>query len=73
MNLSNTIVKAVNTMVSEAVTSARLMMGTQGYMAPEIAAAVGGYFVFLHRSESVAIDDFDAAFSASGIYEGTRQ
>ena len=30
-------VKAVNTMVSEAVTSARLMMGTQGYMAPEIA------------------------------------
>ena len=30
-------VKAVNTMVSEAVTSARLMMGTQGYMAPEVA------------------------------------
>ena len=30
-------VKAVNTMVSEAATSARLMMGTQGYMAPEIA------------------------------------
>ena len=30
-------VKAVNTMVSEAVTSTRLMMGTQGYMAPEVA------------------------------------
>lgn len=30
-------VKAVNTMVSEAATSARLMMGTQGYMAPEVA------------------------------------
>jgi len=30
-------VKAVNTMVSDAVTSARLMMGTQGYMAPEVA------------------------------------
>ena len=29
-------VKAVNTMVTEAVTSTRLMMGTQGYMAPEI-------------------------------------
>ena len=30
-------VKAINTMVSEAVTTARLVMGTQGYMAPEIA------------------------------------
>ena len=30
-------VKAVNTMVSEAATSVRLMMGTQGYMAPEVA------------------------------------
>ena len=30
-------VKAVNTMVSEAATSVRLMMGTRGYMAPEIA------------------------------------
>ena len=30
-------VKAVNTMVTEAVTSTRLMMGTQGYMAPEVA------------------------------------
>ena len=171
-------VKAVNTMVSEAVTSARLMMGTQGYMAPEIArgeaatpaadsyslgvmfvylltgiwyepgskvfklletleyrwidvlprllsenpaerptnlsglveqlrsapvaeqeaakkpeapprrrrrvllalagaavlvAAVAGYFLFFLRSESSAADDFDAAFSAGGIYEEARQ
>ena len=180
-------VKAVNTMVSEAVTSARLMMGTQGYMAPEVArgeeatpaadsyslgvmfvylltgiwyepgskvfklletleyrwidvlprllaedpaerptnlselvetlrrargsrpteivaraeslpeadalrpprrkrrvlfalagaAAVAvaaiGYFVFSQRSAPAAIDDFDAAFSANGIYEGARQ
>jgi serine/threonine protein kinase len=168
-------VKAVNTMVSEAVTSARLMMGTQGYMAPEIArgedatpaadsyslgvmfvylltgiwyepvskvfklletleyrwidvlprllsenpaerptklsklveqlqsvpaaepepekepprrkrrvlfalagaaavvVAAVGYFVFYHRPVHVAIDDFDAAFSANGIYEGARR
>ena len=31
-------VKAVNTMVSEASTAARLVMGTQGYMAPEVAS-----------------------------------
>jgi serine/threonine protein kinase len=30
-------VNAVNTIVSEAATSARLVMGTQGYMAPEVA------------------------------------
>ena len=171
-------VKAVNTMVSEAVTSARLMMGTQGYMAPEVArgeeatpaadsyslgvmfvylltgiwyepgskvfklletleyrwidvlprllsedpserptnlselveqlrnapdadpgnvedlkapprrkrrvlfalagaaavvAAAIGYFVFSQRSATAAIDDFDAAFSANGIYEGARR
>lgn len=30
-------VKAVDTIVSEAATSARLVMGTQGYMAPEVA------------------------------------
>ena len=30
-------VKAVSTMVSEAVTSAPLVMGTQGYLAPEVA------------------------------------
>ena len=170
-------VKAVNTMVSEAATSARLMMGTQGYMAPEVArgeeatpaadsyslgvmfvylltgiwyepgskvfklletleyrwidvlprllsedpaerpanlsglveqlrnapaaepekvevpepprrkrrvlfalagaaavvAAAIGYFVFSQRPAPAAIDDFDAAFSANGIYEGARR
>ena len=168
-------VKAVNTMVSEAATSARLMMGTQGYMAPEVArgeeatpaadsyslgvmfvylltgiwyepgskvfklletleyrwidvlprllsenpaerptnlselvetlrrasvaepekepepprrkhrvffalagaaavvAVAIGYFVFSQRSATAAIDDFDAAFSANGIYEGARR
>ena len=171
-------VKAVNTMVSEAVTSARLMMGPQGYMAPEVArgeeatpaadsyslgvmfvylltgiwyepgskvfklletleyrwidvlprllsedpserptnlselveqlrnapdaepgkvedlkapprrkrrvlfalagaaavvAAAIGYFVFSQRPAPAAIDDFDAAFSANGIYEGARR
>jgi len=30
-------VKAINTMVSETTTVARLVMGTQGYMAPEVA------------------------------------
>ena len=30
-------VKAVNTIVSEATTAARLVMGTRGYMAPEVA------------------------------------
>ena len=30
-------VKAVNTIVSEATTATRLVMGTQGYMAPEVA------------------------------------
>ena len=171
-------VKAVNTMVTEAVTSTRLMMGTQGYMAPEIVrgeeatpaadayslgvmfvylltgiwyepgskvfklletleyrwidvlprllsedpserpanlsglveqlrnapvaelgkvedlkapprrkrrvlfalagaaavvVAVIGYFMFSQRSVPAAIDDFDAAFSANGIYEGARR
>ena len=171
-------VKAVNTMVSETATGARLVMGTQGYMAPEVArgeeatpaadsyslgvmfvylltgiwyepgskvfklletleyrwidvlprllaedpaerptnlselveqlrsvpgpeqekadepkapprrkrrvvlafavaavliAAVVGYFAFSRRSESSAINDFDAAFSVRGIYEGARQ
>ncbi len=172
-------VKAVNTMVSEATTAARLVMGTQGYMAPEVArgkeatpaadsyslgvmfvylltgiwyepgskvfklletleyrwidvlprllaenpaerptnlselveqlrnvsaaaqeekaeepespprrrrrvllalagaaavvAAAVGYFVFFNRSAPSATDDFDAAFSVRGIYEGARQ
>ena len=171
-------VKAVNTMISEASTAARLVMGTQGYMAPEVArgeaatpaadsyslgvmfvylltgiwyepgskvfklletleyrwidvlprllsenpaerptnlselveqlritpadeqektevseapprrkhhvflafagaavlvAAVAGYFLFSHRSASSSVDDFDAAFSARGIYGDPRQ
>ena len=170
-------VKAVNTMVSEAATSARLTMGTQGYMAPEVArgeeatpaadsyslgvmfvylltgiwyepgskvfklletleyrwidvlprllsedpaerptnlselveqlrnapaaepekvevpepprrkrrvlfalagaaavvVAAVGYFVFYHRPVHAAVDDFDAAFSDNGIYEGARR
>lgn len=171
-------VKAVNTMVTEAVTSTRLMMGTQGYMAPEIVrgeeatpaadayslgvmfvylltgiwyepgskvfklletleyrwidvlprllaedpaerpsnlselveqlrnapaaepgkvedlkapprrkrrvlfalagaaavvVAVIGYFMFSQRSVPAAVDDFDAAFSANGIYGGARR
>ena len=171
-------VKAINTMVSESVTTARLVMGTQGYMAPEIASggeatpaadsyslgvmfvylltgiwyepgskvfklletleyrwidvlprllsvkpserptnlselvetlkrapvieqekeeepeapprrkrrvlfalagaaavavAAVGYFVFYYRPAPVAVDDFDAAFSVNGIYEGARR
>ena len=168
-------VNAVNTMVSEAVTGARLVMGTQGYMAPEVVwggeatpasdsyslgvmfvylltgiwytpaskvlkllealeyrwidvlprllsvkpserptnlselvetlrrasvaepekepepprwkrrvlfalagaaavvAAAIGYFVLSQRSAPAAIDDFDAAFSVNGIYEGARR
>ncbi len=37
------------------------------------AVAVVGYFVLVSRSEPSAIDDFDAAFSVRGIYEGARQ
>ena len=37
------------------------------------AAAVAGYFVLSSRSSSSAVDDFDAAFSIRGIYEGPRQ
>ena len=38
-----------------------------------LVAAVAGYFLFSHHSESSAADDFDAAFSAVGIYEEARQ
>ena len=43
-----------------------------------VAAAVVGYFAFSNRSAPArsvpsAIDDFDAAFSVRGIYEGGRQ
>ena len=41
--------------------------------AAAVAVAVIGYFVFYHRPAPVAVDDFDAAFSASGIYEGARR
>ena len=41
--------------------------------AAAVAAAAVGYFVFFSRSAPVAIDDFDAAFSVRGIYEGIRQ
>ena len=36
-----------------------------------VVAAAVGYFVFFGRSSSSATDDFDAAFSARGIYEGS--
>ena len=38
-----------------------------------LVAAIAGYFLFSHRPASSATDDFDAAFSVGGIYEGTRQ
>ena len=41
--------------------------------AAAVAVAAIGYFVFSHRSAPAAIDDFDAAFSANGIYEGARR
>ena len=42
-------------------------------VAAVLIAAVVGYFAFSRRSESSAINDFDAAFSVRGIYEGSRQ
>ena len=41
--------------------------------AAAVVVAVVGYFVFFSRSAPSAIDDFDAAFSVRGIYEGARQ
>lgn len=41
--------------------------------AAAVAVAAIGYFVFSQRSAPATIDDFDAAFSANGIYEGARQ
>ena len=41
--------------------------------AAAVAAAAVGYFVFYYRPAPVAVDDFDAAFSANGIYEGARR
>lgn len=41
--------------------------------AAAVAAAVVGYFLFSSRSATAAADDFDAAFSVRGIYEGARR
>jgi hypothetical protein len=41
--------------------------------AAAVVAAAIGYFVFARRPAPVAVDDFDAAFSANGIYEGARR
>ena len=41
--------------------------------AAAVAVAAVGYFVFSQRSAPSAIDDFDAAFSVNGIYEGARR
>ena len=41
--------------------------------AAAVVATVAGYFLFSHLSAPVAADDFDAAFSAVGIYEEARQ
>ena len=41
--------------------------------AAAVVVAVIGYFMFSQRSVPAAIDDFDAAFSANGIYEGARR
>ena len=38
-----------------------------------VAAAIVGSFIFSSRSTPAETDDFDAAFSGSGIYEGARQ
>ena len=42
-------------------------------VAAVVAVAAVGYFVFSNRSAPATIDDFDAAFSVGGIYEGVRQ
>ena len=42
-------------------------------VAAVLIAAVAGYFAFSRHSASPATDDFDAAFSVRGIYEGPRQ
>ena len=49
----------------------RVLLALAG--AAVLVAAVAGYFLFSHRSESSAADDFDAAFSVNGIYEEARQ
>ena len=49
----------------------RVLLALAG--AAAVAAAVVGYFVLFSRSAPSTTDDFDAAFSARGIYEGVRQ
>jgi hypothetical protein len=49
----------------------RVLFALAGAAAVAIAAI--GYFVFSKRSAPAAVDDFDAAFSANGIYEGARR
>ncbi len=38
-----------------------------------LIAAIAGYFAFSRRPAPSATDDFDEAFSLSGIYEAPRQ
>ena len=49
----------------------RVLFALAGAAAVVVAAV--GYFVFYHRHVHAAIDDFDAAFSDNGIYEGARR
>ena len=49
----------------------RVLLALAG--AAAVVAAAVGYFVFSNRSAPATIDDFDAAFSVGGIYEGARQ
>ena len=49
----------------------RVLLALAG--AAAVVAAAVGYFVLSNRSASAEIDDFDAAFSVRGIYEGARQ
>ena len=50
-----------------------LALAVAGVVAAAAAVAAVGYFVFSSRSAPATIDDFDAAFSVGGIYEGARQ
>ena len=49
----------------------RVLFALAGAAAVVVAAV--GYFVFYHRPVHAAVDDFDAAFSDNGIYEGARR
>ena len=56
----------------EAPRRKRRVLFALAWAAAVVVAAVG-YFVFYHRPVHAAIDDFDAAFSDNGIYEGARR